>query len=425
MRPFRVAYLACVLCVFAPMLATAQTASELLARAQRETDRIRDAAQRALTLAELAQIENSRHSDQWDKTLASAVATVDDVDDPVAKALTWRGLAVRGWELNPELARQLMDKALKAARDLPYAAQRSLALREIGHSLVPLDKTGSAAAFTDALAAARKIDSPLFRSAGLRDLAEAWQPLDGAQAGKLFVEAAAALASIVPADEPVQLARIELAVSWSLSDVPSALGEAARIPDLRLREVCYRRMVEALAPVDPEAAMQVAGELHDQGERALAMAALAVALSQAQPETAAGMARAALEMGKALPEESLGHLQGAAAVAVARADLKAGLQLAGQVQDPDQVGRAKAQIAGALAASAPDQAAAIASEIDDWTLWESCQAQIIPLLAARDLPAALKLVDVMLSRREKVHALLQVIAGLPQETPAQPAQPHP
>lgn len=410
MRITRPARLALVMMLLMPAVVRAQTAVELLARAHQETDKLRDPAQRALALADIAQLEQAAGAEHWDKTLSAATESANDVDDPVAKALTWRGLAVRSWTLNAELAHQLLDKALKSARDLPYAAERALALREIGRSLLVLDKPAAAAAFTEALAAASKIDSPLFRSAGLRDLAAAWQPLEAAQAEKLFAQAAAALASIQPAEEPVQLARIELIVAWGASNLSNALAEAASMPDDRLREVCYRRMVETLAPVDADAAMQVAGKLHDQNERALAMAALAMALSQTQPETATAMARSALEMGKNAPAESLARLQSSAAVAIAHTDLREGLQLAGQVQDPDSAADAMAQIAETLALSNPTQAAAVAADIDDWTVRESCQSRIIPLLAAKDLPAALKLVDALLSRREKVHALLEIIA---------------
>jgi hypothetical protein len=398
------------LTVLAPLAASAQTRTELLDRALVEAARVRDPAQQALALAEVAQVAQSLADTRWEKALADSVAAAGLVEEPVAKAMSWRGLFARTRQWQPELARQLLDRALRAARDLPYAAHRSVALREIGRALAELDKAESPAVFVESLAAAEKIESPLFRAAALRDLATAWQRVDAAQAHKLFAQAAVALAAVQPADDPVQLARVELVVAWSTEDLTTALTEAAAIPDERLRETCLRRIVEALAPTDAEAALQVVEGIRDSGQRALAMAALAEALAATQAEASAGMARSALELGAGLLPEDLARLQSAVALALARLDLKESLALVATIADEGVAGQTVGRVAEVVAQSDPALAAQIAAKIEDGGTREAAEAQLAPLLAINDLPAALKLIDGLLSRRAKVRALLQVIA---------------
>jgi hypothetical protein len=388
--------------------AAAQTPTELLSRATAEINKLRDPAEKALVLADLAQMQKRLCDDRWSATLATAVAAGEAVEDVLARPMTSRGLAVRAWDLDRKLAEQLRDRAMAEADKVPYAAPRSLALREIGRALLKLDPTTSKTAFAGALAAAEKIDSPLFRSAALRDLAAAMVSLDPLRTEELLTRAAADLASIVPDEEPVQLARVELSVTWSLSNLPSALKETASIADDRLREVAYRRIVEALAPTDPESAMSVAAKLVDPGQRGLALAAVAVALAKLQPDAAAGMARSAVTMGANLPPEDVARLQATAAAAIAAVDAKEALLLASHIEDEGQAAWALGQIALAVAQSDPAQAAKMAGEITDWEVRETVQTQIAPLLAAKDAQAALAIIEAVLSRRDKVHALLAI-----------------
>jgi hypothetical protein len=50
----------------------------------------------------------------------------------------------------------------------------------------------------------------------------------------------------------------------------------------------------------------------------------------------------------------------------------------------------------------------MAGEITDWEVRETVQTQIAPLLAAKDAQAALAIIEAVLSRRDKVHALLAI-----------------
>lgn len=392
--------------------ASAEGPGELLNRAYAEAQKLRDPGQRALALADLAVAWQADQDPRWETLLKEALAAGDEVEEGVSRPLVWRGLMVRAWGLAPERARELLEKALKAANGLTYFAHRSMVLREIGRSLLPLDRAGAEAALGDAAAAAAKLEAPIFRASARRDLAVAFAPLSLARAAELFSQAAADLASIQPADEPVQLARIELIVAWSETDLPAALKEAETIPDERMREVGYRRVCEALAVINPDGALEVAGELRDGGQRALALVAIASHLPSARAETAAAMARAALQAGASLPAEDLARLQCEAAVALARTDLEAGLTLAKQIADPAVTARSLGWIALHLAERDPAGAAKVAGAIEDWDERESYQAQLAPYLARTDLPAALTMIDGLLSRRARLQALLSTAREL-------------
>lgn len=388
------------------------TAPALVGRAYQEAQRIREPAQRAVALADVAVAQQAGGDPAWEKTLAEAVEGAREPEDHLARALACRGVATRAWKLSPQLAAQVLQAALKLARELSYAAQKALALREIGRSLVELEPATASAAFTEAGAAAAKIESPLFRSAAQRDLAAALPPGDRAEALKLFAAAGAALRGLDPPDEPVQLARIELAVACCQVDLPAALAEAAAIPQESLRQVCYRRLCEALSSSNVEGAMQVAGRLQEPGQRGLAMAALAAQLVTTQAETAVGMARSALRMQEGLSPEEQAILQGSVAATVARVNLKEGLELVAPIEDEALAGRALVRIAVALAPTEPVRAAEVAGSIADWECREQAQAQVAVYLAAADAPAAVKLADGLLSRRDKSRTLLAIAAVL-------------
>lgn len=390
-------------------IALAQTPLELLNHAAAEANKLREPAERALVLADLARTQKTMGDERWSSNLTAAVATAEVVEDALARTMTWRGVAVRGWGLDRKLAEESRDNALSEARRLPYAAQQSLALREIGRSLLEVDPSSAKTAFAGAQSAAGKIDSPLLRAAALRDLATALVPLDPSQADKLFTQAATDLAAIVPAEEPVQLARVELLVSWSRSNLQTALKEASEITDERLREVAYRRVVEALAPMNPESAMQVAAKLAAPGQRGLALAAVASSLAKVQPDAAAGMARSAATMTQGLAPEDAARLQATVVSAIAAADIREALLLASRIDDEEQAARAVSEIALVIAKTDPAQAAKLVAEITDWEIREAVQAQLAPVLAGKDLPAALEIVNTILSRRDRVHALLAIV----------------
>ncbi|MBU0607398.1 MAG: hypothetical protein KKI08_05900, partial [Armatimonadetes bacterium] len=248
-------------------------------------------------------------------------------------------------------------------------------------------------------------DAPIFRAAALRDLAVALAPADRDAAGKLFAEAAGLLPPADP-DDSVQLARSEVLVARGAFDVEAALPEAELIAPAPLREATYRRMCEALAPVSPDRALQVMAHIHDGTQRALALASLAAALAAAQPETAAGMARAALAGADKLEPADRAMLQAEAAVALAPSALSEALALLQQVDDEKVAGEAFRRIVVWLAASKPAEALRLLEGVEDWQAREAALMDILPQVAQCDPAKAEALANELLSRSQRIRALL-------------------
>lgn len=389
------------------------TAAEFLARAELEAGRLRDPAQQALALADVA-IARQRQGDAgWEKLWARALAGAEGVTEPLPACLLWSSLGVRQWPLSPGTARLMFDRALEMANELPYAAHKSLALREIGRALIGLDDELARAAFDQSAQAARTIATPLFQAAALRDLAAVTARLDPARAGLLFAEAAGLLPPADP-DEAVQLARGELAVVWARYDLPAALDAADLLSDPRLLEICLRRMCADLATANPDGALTVIARIKDPVERPLALASLGAALAATQPEVAAGMARAALADVDKLPAEERQLLQAEAAVALAPQGMPEALALLQQVEDEKIVGEALRRMTIWLADARPEEALQVLESVEDWEAREQALIQILPALARHNMPRASALSMDLLSRRERVQALL-VLASVAAE----------
>jgi hypothetical protein len=401
-----------------PAPAEPPTPQALLQAAQTEASRVRDPSQRALLLADVALAWRPHDGAAWEKTWAEALAAAETVPDPLGAALTWRGLAVRLWPIAPDRAQQLLDRATKAARELPYVAQKALALREIGRGMLACDAAQGRALLDEAAVAARAIQSPVFRAAALRDIAGALAEADRAAARKLLVEAVALLPPADP-DESVPLARIEVVTVWCRLNLETALTEAALIGDPRLRETAYRRMCEALGPVNPDEALMIAGKIRDAGERALALAALAVCLGDNQPETAAAMAQTALCALDKLQGAQRDRLQADVAVALCARDAAEGLALLAKVEDEAVAAEAFKRIVVRVARTDCAAALRVLEGVQESQLREAALAEIMPALARMDPARAVAAAEQFLSRRDKVRALLAIAAVLTQPLPAE------
>lgn len=403
--------LLCALCLLmaAGALQAQPTPADLVDQARVEANRLREPAQKALALVDIAVAWHKLGDERWQKTVAEAREAADSAEEVVAKPMTWRGLALRLWTIAPEQAAELLEKSLKAATALEYAAHRTMVLREIGRGLIPLDPARAKATFEQAAVAAATIDAAIFRAAALRDVASAVAPLDPAMAATLFTDALAAVEAIPLEDETAALARVELLVSWAPTDLPAAVKQADLITDERLREVAFRRMCEALAETNSDAALQVASKLQEPGQRALAMAAIASHLPVQQAETATGIARAALALGAALPAEEQGQLKMAVAVALAPVDLKEALGILETVADPALAGQGLGRIALWMAPTQPVEALKTVQAIEDWDAREEYLGRLAPLLARHDLTQAQTAARELLSRSEKIRALLAIV----------------
>lgn len=404
----------------APQAAAAVEPKALLQLAESEAARLRDPAQKALALADVALAWRRRGETRWEKTWASALAEAEAVTDPVAGALTWRGLAVRLWMVAPDNARSLLDRATKLAGDLKYRAQKALALREIGRSLIGKDNVLAGKLLAEAAGVARTIEAPIFRAAALRDIAAALGDLDQPAAEKLFSEAIGLLAPADP-DETVQLGRIEIVAAWCRLNLSAALAEGELIGDPRLRETCYRRMCEALAPVNPDEALMVAAKIRDVGERALALATLACQLADKQPETASGMAAAALASGDKLQGPEHERLLADVAVALAPRDAARALEILAKIPDEQTAGEALKRIVVRLARTRPEEALRVLEGIQEWDLREAALADIMPDVARWNPARAAAAADTLLARRERVRALLTIAAVMSEPEPGERA----
>jgi len=423
MRPTApgLAFLALATLLALAVSAAAQPAAapELIARAEGEALRLREPDQCAIALADVALAWRQLGDPRWEKTWAQAVLAAEKITESVAAPLTWRGLALRLWPLAPDQARAMFDKAIAQAAALPYAAQKALALREIGRALHGRDDVLAQRTMAQAAEAARTIQAPIFRAAALRDIAVAMSGSDHEAAGQLFAEAAGALPPADP-DENAQLARTEVAVAWCRHDLQTALAEAELIGAPPLREACYRRMCETLAPVSPDQAMQVMARIHDETQRVLALAALAASLAGSQPETAAGMAHAALAGADKLPPADREVLRAEAAVALAPQAWPEALALLEQVEDERVAGEAFRRIVVRLAQSQPGEALRVLEGVEDWQAREEALLEILPQLAEYDLARATALATELLARRERIRALLILAAPRPKREADQP-----
>lgn len=382
----------------------------LIAEAERETARLREPEERALCLADIALAWQKLGDARWEKTWAQGLEAAETVTDPVAGPLLWRSLAVRFWPISEQTARGLLERALKGANDIRYPSQQALALREIGRAIGPLDAALAKTTLEQAAEAARKIPAAVFRAAALRDVASAVTARDPAAADKLFAEAAGAIPPADP-DEAAQLTRLEVAAQWSLCNLDAALAEAEMLGDARLRETCYRRICEALAPVDPDGALSVIAKIHDEVERPLAVAALAASLVTSQPETAAGMARSALASAEKMPAEDRQRLQAEVAVAIAPESMPEAMALLKQVEDEDLVTDSLRLIIVHLAAAHPEEALRTLETTEDWQAREGALIEIMPILAKSDPERAAAVAKDILSRRDRVKALLTIAAA--------------
>ena len=404
-----------ILIVGAVAVSLAQTQpAALVEQARKEALKLREPEQRAIALADVAVTWHRLGEPQAVTTLAEASETAAQVEEVVARPLTWRGLAIRAREVAPEQANQFAERAIEAAEKLPYAAHRAMVLREIGRTVA--DPARAKELFAQAAKAAREISAPVFRAAALRDLAGAMAATDPAGAVAFFKEAADAVVAIPDTDETAGLAQQELVTAWSLVDVEQALQEASGIADERLRQVAYRRMCQALSEASPDAAMRVVPRLTDPGQRALAMAAIAASLPASQAEMAAAMARAALGLGAQLPAEDQARLEADVAVAMAAVDAPGALAMLTKVDDEEVAGRALGRIALMLAPSQSRQASQLLAAVEDFEVRENYQAQLAPVVAKTDLAAGIELADGLLSRRHKVRALLAIAEQLGSST---------
>jgi hypothetical protein len=411
--------LATLLALLVPASAQPTAAPELIAQAESEALRLREPAQCAMALADVAMAWRQLDDPRWEKAWAQALMAAEKITESVAAPLTWRGLAVRLWPIAPNQAQAMFDKAIAQATALPYAAQKALVLREIGRALLGRDDALARRTMDQAAEAARTIQSPIFLAASLRDIAVALSGSDREASDRLFAEAVGALPPADP-DENTQLARSEVAVAWCRHDLATALTEAELIGDAPLREACYRRMCEALAPVSPDQAMQVMVRIHDETQRVLALAALAAALATTQPETAAGMARSALASADQLPPADREILQAEAAVALAPQALPEALALLEQVDDERVAGEAFRRIIVRLAQSQPGEALRVLTGVEDWQAREEALLDILPQLAQHDRARATALANQLLSRRDRIRALLVLAASHPKEEAEQP-----
>lgn len=418
--PSQVLLLLALLALCAGVWAQPPAAPDLIAQAEREAARLRDPAQRAIALADVALAWRQAADARWEKTWAQAVRAAETITDPpVAAPLTWRGLGLRFWPVSPDQARAMFDKALTQAAALQYAAQKALALREIGLALFGRDDALARKTMGQAGETARTIQAPIFRAAALRDIAVALAAKDPGAAQELFAEAAGLLPPADP-DENVQLARSEVAVQWAPFNLDLALAEADLIGDAPLREACCRRICEALAGSSPDLAMQAMARIHDTTQRALALAALAAALAGSQPETAAGMARSALSGAEAMGQAERDALRADAAVALAPQAMADALALLQQVEDEKLAGETLRRIVVRLARTQPAEALRMLEDVSDWQAREETLMDMLPQLAQYDAARAVELTNQVLSRRERIRGLLILAAARPAKETQQP-----
>jgi hypothetical protein len=352
----------------------------LLGGAEQAALEIADVRGRALVLADLAAAWSASDPAAAQRAVAEALKAVEAVGNDLDRIRARQGVALRTWRWEEGPARLGLTQAAAAARALPYPAQRAVALREMGAGLLALDPDLARGLLDQALMAARSVESPPLRVAALRDLAAAVAPLDPTRGHALFREASRLLAATASEGAGGQLAGAELAVAWVASEPEAALAVARRLTDPSVRQDCYQRLCEALAPTDPDGALQVAGLQVGKQARSLALATVAAHLPAGRAELAATLARSALVLGAAGEGEERAALQGQAALALAAADPDAALKLARAIADEDTRVATQGELAVRLAQSRPADALALAAEIADAREREQCLARLLPLL---------------------------------------------
>lgn len=381
---------------------------ELAAEAQKTAAQVRPDDQRALALAEVAVVWQQLGEARWEENLRLAGEIVAAVDDPFTQALAWRGLAVRAWTLQPEQARQWAQQAVLQARQVKYPARRSLALLECGRSLAPLDHDLAWRTLLEAISVADSLEAPLVRAGALREAAEVLREIEAELAGDLYRRAADLLQGIHPQDEAVQLALVALLASWCVLDLPAAEKEITRLTAPGLEVIAWQSVCRALAPVNSERALAVAGRLPPGPQRALALATVAAHLPLAQTELVRALVTSAVELGNTLDEAQVPLLQAEVAVALAGVDWEAALQAAGEIEEEEERAAVVGRLALRLGPHDLTQALRVADSLPDCPARDLALVKLIPLLAAQNPAAALERARGLLVRREKVRALLAI-----------------
>jgi len=216
----------------APCRPLAPRAVAVLTEAAAAARKMEDLAARAAELggiaALLAPVDRGRALGLLDE----AMALVGSVEQPAARATALREMMVRWAPVEAGRTRQLAEATLAAVPEVEEASVRGYTLRLVATALAGID-------LEQALAAVQAIDLPAFKVRAWCDVALAVADTDPQQGRKLF-------------DLSLTFARQE-------------------IDDPRVRDVALRDIVGALAEVDLDEALALAGTIGDAYAQARAL----------------------------------------------------------------------------------------------------------------------------------------------------------
>ncbi len=378
----------------------------VLERAAEAAACVPDCQSRAVALAEVAALYAQVHDSRARTLFADAKYACSLADDPFIAIVAERGVMARWALLDRDKALERFERLLDAARGLRYAAQRSLACRELGRSLIPLDPEMARQAFAAAREYASVLESPLFAAASLRDLAVSIAPLDQPLADEIMQQASDLLDAMPLAEAGQNLACAELAAAWAIWDLPAALAEADKLLGAE-RDYALLAIVRALTPLDCSQALQLANEVTADAQRAVAIALCAAQLPPQQAGVAAALARQALILGADLQGQEYFELQTLCAAALA-SDVDAALAVVAQLHDPDAHAEALGAVAVKIACCQPDRALQILSDIEILPARDAATYRVVQELAAADIVRAYQLVDDLRSQRRRAFALIEL-----------------
>jgi hypothetical protein len=277
----------------------------------------------------------------------------------------------------------------------------------------------------EALRAADSAETPLEKVACWALLAQPVAATDPARAAALL-DQALTLLLCEPAetlDRPQALATLVSAwVALRPEDAPGLPGRFAEPGDQRAAALAA---AEALAGLQPEAALALARSRPEGAGRAAALARVAALLPDELSAAAADAGLAALAELGAGSDEAADAVRVDVAAALAPTMCDRALEVAAACSTPEARDRALCAAAGRLATSNPQAAVDLLAQLSDPRAGDPVRPRVAAALSKADPQAALALCQGILDRRLLVDALVGVAATLPPDKPREHDSPAP
>lgn len=408
----RTLFLAVALIANSAALAEEMTVERLLTEAARAAERAQDPQSRALCMADIATVWHGRASSHYEDAVARAIDYAAAERTEMGSALALRSVARRIGTVDPDRAAQILETALAIAAELKGPLQRTVVLRELTALAATLGHPSSRDSANGALEAARSLDDALLKAAALRDLAATLSTIDADLAAATFREAAAVVRAIPLEEAGADLARVELAAAWAVTDFTQARQLVDEVVQAQGQNTALAGLAVALASARPDAALALAQELPDGPHRAAVIAAAAAELHGEGAQAAGVLAEAALSTLGDQKGETADRARLDAAAALAAIDPTRARETVLAIHNEELRNEGLAEVALRTAARDPDAAIDLLGSIDDPGTVEPALAEIACRIAPTRPDRAAEIGRSLLSRQLRSQVLVAVARAL-------------